>query len=70
MIKPLPPREIYRKFRALGFDGPLRGSKHYFMKKGEHKVRVPNPHGQDISTGLIREILRQAKINPDAWERA
>lgn len=70
MINPLPPREIYRKFRALGFEGPLQGGRHYFMKKGQLKVRVPNPHGEDISRGLIREILRQANIKPEDWEKA
>jgi predicted RNA binding protein YcfA (HicA-like mRNA interferase family) len=70
MINPLPPREIYRKFRALGFEGPFQGGKHYFMRKGQLKVRVPNPHGQDISRGLIREILRQANITAEDWEKA
>lgn len=70
MINPLPPREIYRKFQALGFDGPFHGGKHSFMKKGKLTVRVPNPHGQDISRGLIREILRQANVNVEDWEKA
>lgn len=70
MINPLPPRDIYRKCRALGFEGPLKGGKHYFMKKGQLKIRVPNPHGEDISRSLIREILRQAHITPEEWERA
>ena len=70
MINPLPPREIHRKFRALGFQGPYKGGKHYFMVKGRLKVRVPNPHGQDISRDLIREILRQAGISPEDWEKA
>ena len=70
MINPLPPREIYRKFRALGFQGPLKGGRHYFMVKDRLKVRVPNPHGEEISSGLIREILRQAGISPEDWEKA
>jgi len=58
--------EIVRKFRTLGFDGPVSGGKHPFMVRGALKVRIPNPHhhGQ-ISPSLLREIVRQAGI---AWE--
>lgn len=34
-------RELIRKFRALGFDGP----RHQFMRRGSLKVRIPTPHG-------------------------
>lgn len=55
-----PRRELIRKFRALGFEGPYEGGKHPFMKKGKLKVRVPNPHGGDIGVDLLRRVLRQA----------
>jgi predicted RNA binding protein YcfA (HicA-like mRNA interferase family) len=68
---PLPrqtaPRELIRKFRALGFEGPHGGGKHPFMKKGKLKVRVPNPHGEDIGVDLLKRILRQAGIPEDEW---
>jgi predicted RNA binding protein YcfA (HicA-like mRNA interferase family) len=40
------------------------------MKKGSHKVRLPNPHGKDISLSLVKEILRQAKIADNVWDSA
>lgn len=63
-------RVLIRKLRALGFDGPYSGGRHLFMSKGELKVRVPNPHRGDISAALVSEILRQAGISRDEWNKA
>lgn len=68
--KQTPHRELIRKFKALGWEGPLSGGKHLFMRRGLHKVRVPNPHGSGIDISLLREILRQAEITHDAWNEA
>ena len=38
------------------------------MIKGQHKIRIPNPHsGKDIAPGLVKEILRQASISETDW---
>jgi hypothetical protein len=37
------------------------------MRRGTLKLRVPNPHVGDISTSLLKEILRQAGISEDEW---
>lgn len=64
-------RELIRKFRALGYDGPFSGGKHQFMTKGHKKIRIPNPHGsQGIHTSLVNEVLRQAGIRREDWEKA
>jgi len=63
-------KEIVRKFRALGYTGPFSGGKHQFMVKGRQKLRIPNPHGSgDVHISLFREILRQAGISVDEWEK-
>jgi predicted RNA binding protein YcfA (HicA-like mRNA interferase family) len=62
--------ELVRKFRALGWRGPVSGGKHPFMVKGTHKQRIPNPHGDDIRVPLLREILRQAGISDGEWNSA
>ncbi len=68
---PISRRELLRKFRRLGFLGPYSGGRHQFMSRGELKVRIPNPHKtQDISDSLISEILRQAGISKDEWNKA
>ncbi len=67
MLKPIARRELIRKFRALGFDGPYSGGKHAFMRRGALTVRIPNPHGANIGVPLLREILRQAEISLSEW---
>lgn len=68
-MKPLLRRELIRKLRALGFEGPLSGGRHPFMKKGRLKLRIPNPHHQDVSVDLLKRILRQAGITEKEWEQ-
>ncbi len=40
------------------------------MKRANHKVRIPNPHGSGIDVSLLKEILKQAGISHDAWNNA
>ncbi|MGH9905680.1 MAG: type II toxin-antitoxin system HicA family toxin [Pyrinomonadaceae bacterium] len=71
MAAPISRRELIRKFHSLGFTGPFAGKRHQFMKKGQLKVRIPNPHKRgEISESLLKEILRQAVISPQAWDKA
>jgi len=37
------------------------------MEKGNVRIIIPNPHRGDIDIGLIRRILKQAKINLEEW---
>jgi predicted RNA binding protein YcfA (HicA-like mRNA interferase family) len=63
-------KELIKKFKALGFTGPFSGGKHQFMIKGKLKIRIPNPHGSgDIHISLVKEILRQAGISSDEWDK-
>lgn len=64
-------KDLIKKFRSLGFSGPYSGGKHQFMAKRNLKIRVPNPHGAgDITDSLLHEILRQAEITKDEWNKA
>jgi len=63
-------KELIRKFKELGYSGPFSGSKHQFMIKGRKKIRIPNPHGSgDIHISLVKEILRQASISNNEWNK-
>ena len=68
MVAGLSRKDLIRKFRELGYSGPLSGGKHQFMIKGSQKIRIPNPHVGDISSSLVKEILRQARISPQEWD--
>jgi len=70
MATALSRKALIRKFRALGYSGPLSGGKHQFMIKGSQKIRIPNPHAGDISASLVKEILRQAGISSQDWDNA
>jgi predicted RNA binding protein YcfA (HicA-like mRNA interferase family) len=64
-------RELIRKFRTFGFEGPVSGGKHQFMVKAQRKIRIPNPHGsREIHVSLVNEILRQAEISHKEWDQA
>ena len=70
MARSISRRELIRRFRSLGFSGPISGGRHQFMKKGSLKIRIPNPHKSDTVDGsLVKEILRQASIEIDQWEK-
>jgi len=71
MADPISRRELIRRFRSLGFTGPISGGRHQFMQEGTLKVRIPNPHGGDTIDGpLVKEILSQASIGLDRWKKA
>jgi hypothetical protein len=68
-IGPIKRLDLIRYLRQVGFSGPRAGSRHSFMQRGRQKLPIPNPHQSDISRALLLEILRQAGIPRDEWER-
>ena len=69
-LNPVSRRELVRKLKALSFEGPFPGGKHQWMRRGELRLTIPNPHPGAIDPGLIRRILRQAGITVDEWMSA
>jgi predicted RNA binding protein YcfA (HicA-like mRNA interferase family) len=65
---PVSRKDLIRRFRAMGFDGPYSGGKHSFMTKHDLAVTIPNPHKRDIGRELLSRILRQAGITRQQWE--
>ncbi len=70
MLNSISRRDLIRKFRVLGFDGPHSGGKHQFMRRGSLKVHIPNPHQESIGVSLLSRVLRQAGISDDEWNNA
>lgn len=66
-IPPCARSDLVRKLRRLGFDGPFSGGKHEYMKRGSFRLTIPNPHGKQIDSVLIREVLKQAGISAEEW---
>ena len=70
-LVPVSRRELIKRLRKLGWEGPIPGRRHELMRKGSHTVPIPNPgRRRDIGPGLINEILKQAEITRDEWLEA
>jgi len=68
-IGPIKRRELIAYLRALGFDPPVSGGDHQYMRGRGRKLRIPNPHAEDISRSLLVRILHQAGIDRNEWEK-
>jgi hypothetical protein len=68
MPRPIERRELIARMKRLDWRGPEAGKRHAVMRKGDHTVPLPNPHGGDIDWSLTKGILQQAGISPEEWE--
>ena len=66
-LTPVSWRELVKRLRELGFQGPYAGGRHPQMRRGDVTVIIPNPHGGDIGVGLLRRLLRQAGVSREEW---
>jgi predicted RNA binding protein YcfA (HicA-like mRNA interferase family) len=66
---PIKRRDLIRYLRQLGFSGPYSGGKHQFMQKEHLRLRIPNPHQEDIGKNLLWKILKEARIDKSEWEK-
>ena len=69
MRKPISRRKLIKKLHNLGFVGPFSATRHQYMKKGTHKIFIPNPHGKDIGAPLVSRIIKQLEISNDLWNK-
>ena len=67
-LKPVHRRDLVRRLRALGFQGPYQEGRHPFMIRGAFRLTIPNPHREDIGVDLLARLLRQANISREQWE--
>lgn len=66
-------REFVRRLRALGFEGPLSGTRHQFMVYGQHRLAIPsNP---EYSVPQLRMMIQEVEeiigrdITVEEWNR-
>ena len=67
-IGPIKRKDLIACLRELGFEAPVSGGNHQYMKGRGRKLRIPNPHTEDIGRGLLVRILRQGGIERREWE--
>ena len=58
-----------RRLKRLGFRGPFAGGKHEYFVRGAIRLAIPNPHQSDIDPPLLNQILKEAGISRDDWDR-
>jgi predicted RNA binding protein YcfA (HicA-like mRNA interferase family) len=68
-LQPVSWREMVRRFRALGFEGPLQRGKHPYMIRGDVRLTIPNIHRSEVGVDLLARMLRQAGTSRQDWER-
>lgn len=68
MPKPIKHRELVRRFRLLGWQGPWQEGKHPFLVKDGRRLTIPNPHQGDVDWTLTKRILAQARVSRTEWE--
>ncbi len=66
---PIKRRELIHYLKQCGFVGPYSGGRHQFMIRGNLRIRIPNPHRSDIGRNLLKQILMEAGIETEEWER-
>jgi len=67
-LAPVSQKDLIKRLRELGWDGPIYRSDHPFMtKEGRPALKIPNPHRGDISVDLLARILRQGGISRNEW---
>ncbi len=57
-LRPISWRELVKRLKNFGFEGPYQSGKHPYMIKGDLVLTIPNPHSEDISLDLLSRILR------------
>ena len=63
-------RDIIRVIGKLGFRAIRQKGSHIFFKHPDGRATlVPSHAGEDISRGLLREILNEVKISPEEFLR-
>ena len=66
-LTPLSRKELIRKLKELGFDGPFIATRHQYMCLGTQKIFIPNPHKSDIGAPLLRRIIKQIGLSRDKF---
>lgn len=66
-LSPISWRELVKRLREFGFEGPFEGGQHPYMVHGDLVLTIPNPHHGAVSVDLLQRILRRAGISRKKW---
>lgn len=72
--RPCSRREVIRRLRKLGFDGPIAATRHQLMVHQQHRLAIPS-NNREYSVPQLRMLLCEAEeilghaISADDWVR-
>ena len=69
-LSPVSWRELVKRLRKLGFEGPYQGGTHPYMVKGDLVLTIPNPHRREIGVDLLARVLKRGNIRREDWFEA
>ena len=59
-LTPCKRREFIRRLRALGFRGPITGTRHEIMTFGDHRLAIPGY--EEYAVPLLAEMLKEVAL--------
>ncbi|HVM46333.1 MAG TPA: type II toxin-antitoxin system HicA family toxin [Candidatus Thermoplasmatota archaeon] len=67
-LRPLPYRRVARVLRRLGFVEVRQRGSHVIFQHADGRITVvPHHAGEDIGVGLLRQIVRDARVSTEAF---
>lgn len=67
-LKPLPPRKVIKALEKIGFKIVRQRGSHVFLKHPDGRATVVLVHpGEEIGRGLLRKIIRDAKLTREEF---
>ena len=70
-MAPISRKELTRRLKKLGFDGPFHGSKHDFMVRHADEYRLPLPRkdakSREVGVSLQKRITKEIAVTREQW---
>lgn len=69
-LNPLPARKVRRALETLGFQAIRQKGSHVVMRHPDGRTTVVPVHpGEDIGRGLLRKIIKDARVDAEEFLR-
>ncbi len=70
-LHPISRRELIRRMKQLGFEGPFPGTRHDFMRRPSDQMKVPIPRAEgksrEIGVKLQKIIMGEINVRTEDW---
>jgi len=66
--RPVKPKRVIKALESLGFEAVRQKGSHVVMKHPDGRLTVVPVHGdEELGRGILRDIIKDAKIAKDAF---